>query len=531
MAEVNATQLRDALAWATNDPQKAKEPSTNPFVWFWEAVQGDWNEDRSTAQILVDAGISMIPLVDQLCDIRDLIANCKKLFHDPKDKLAWLALALTLIGLFPSLGSLVKGVLKIFFGFIRRSGGSAVIKAVDAAMHWVISFLRRSDVQKYIRLKKIDAIFKWLAQEVKALRGAINVPALLKGFDECLVTITGMVNKVSWLPKIGNAAKDVLVKLKEVRLMADAHLGQVLKPVDDILGHIILKLEREAILAERAILNANNIHFRGALPEPAAVRLMKEADPPPKWLSKDGEKKFAEVAPSSLSKKQLEKMRKNGGTHPDLTEQNIRSFNKLVSDEIKGPARLYRILAPNSRAMSDCWVTEEVFKALNAAPNPKEAWRKHLAVWPHWNVDGQFVIYDVKPGEVLNVWRGAASSQKLDNLAGKHLEGGWEQVIFNIDRKSAANDTMRYYKLGGGQGTRLEKAMSQKEVDALTAKMSPAEQKAFWETHIGIREKINHPNISGPFDTGWGYTDFDGAGFANKIGLPDLPGQLSKLID
>ena len=95
MAEINATQMRDALAWATNEPTKAKEPSSNWFVWFWEAVEGDFNEDRSTSQILVDAGISMIPLVDQLCDIRDLIANCKKLVRDYKDTWAWVALVLT----------------------------------------------------------------------------------------------------------------------------------------------------------------------------------------------------------------------------------------------------------------------------------------------------------------------------------------------------------------------------------------------------------------------------------------------------
>lgn len=40
-----------------------------------------------------------------------------------------------------------------------------------------------------------------------------------------------------------------------------------------------------------------------------------------------------------------------------------------------------------------------------------------------------------------------------------------------------------------------------------------------------IREKINHPNVSGPFETGWGFTDFGGEGFLNKIGLPALPGQ------
>lgn len=65
MAEINTTQMRDALAWVTND-QKEAEPSSDPFVWFWEAVQGDFNEDRSTGQLVMDAAISMIPLVTKL---------------------------------------------------------------------------------------------------------------------------------------------------------------------------------------------------------------------------------------------------------------------------------------------------------------------------------------------------------------------------------------------------------------------------------------------------------------------------------
>lgn len=124
MAEVNATQMRGALAWATGKEEPEEhEPSSNPFVWFWEAVEGDFNDDRSTAQILVDAGISMIPLVDQVCDLRDLIANCRKLTKDHTDIWNWVGLVLTLIGLFPSLGSLVKGVLKIVFLALYEKSG------------------------------------------------------------------------------------------------------------------------------------------------------------------------------------------------------------------------------------------------------------------------------------------------------------------------------------------------------------------------------------------------------------------------
>jgi len=182
MSEVT-TPMRDALAWATNDISKAKEPSTNPFVWLWEAIEGDFNDERSTAQIMFDAAVSMIPLVDQLCDVRDLVANVKKLSHDARDTWNWVALALTLIGLFPTLGSLVKGVLKIFFAFVRRRGGVAAAKKIDEAMTWVITFLRRREVQRYLHLSKIDEVFKWLAIQIKDVRAKVNVGELMRAFD------------------------------------------------------------------------------------------------------------------------------------------------------------------------------------------------------------------------------------------------------------------------------------------------------------------------------------------------------------
>lgn len=520
MAEINSTQLRDALAWMTNDQQKAEEPSTNPFEWFWEAMQGDFNEERSTGQLVIDAAISMIPLVDQVCDVRDLIADCNKLRKDIKDTWAWVALALTLIGLFPTLGSLVKGVLKIFFGFVRRMGGDATIRAVELAMTWVITFLRRRDVQKYLRLHKVDEVFKWLAVEIKALRGKVNVGALLQAFDRGIKVLEDMVNKVSYIPKIGAKAKACLEEVRNIRHVADQYLGKALRPVQDTLDTIVMRLERGSMERQRGILNANNIHYRGALPEASAVTLMRNAEPPPTWLSKGKNLEFPPLKYIDYEHLVSANVKKGW---PPLSQQNIESFATLATIEIRGPARLYRILAPNSRAMSDCWVTEEVFKRLQAQVDPKAAWRQHLAVWPDWNVNGQFVVYDIKPGESLKAWHGKASTQLKQSLPNHHLEGGWEQIVFNVPRADRRNDTMRYYTLNGGKASRLQNAITQEQYFQL----SREEQRRY----VGLREAINHPNISGPFDTGWGYTDFGGAGLGERIGLPSLPGQTTKLVN
>ena len=54
--------------------------------------------------------------------------------------------------------------------------------------------------------------------------------------------------------------------------------------------------------------------------------------------------------------------------------------------------------------------------------------------------------------------------------------------------------------------------------------LSPQEQE-FYEC---LREKINHPAISGPFDTAWGMTDFDTQLSNVRLGLPNLPGQVTE---
>lgn len=519
MAEVNATQMRGALAWATGEEEAQEhEPSSNPFVWFWEAVEGDFNDNRSTAQILVDAGISMIPLVDQVCDLRDLIANCRKLTKDHTDVWNWVALVLTLIGLFPSLGSLVKGVLKIFFSFVRRAGEKKVGEAVEAAMSWVISFLRRRRVQEYLKVHKVDEVLKWLAVEIKAARARINVTELTAAFDRAIKVVEAMAGKVELVPVLGDKAKKVLLEVKNVRLAADKHFARALKPVQDVVDTAILRLEREALERQKGIVDVRNVHFRGTLPEAKAVSLMRDPRTKPSWLNDGAAPRLTQADPDLMSSV-VEAKVKDGW--PPLSDGNIQSFHKFAADEIKGPARLFRIISPNSRAMSDCWISEKVFNDIQNSPNPREAWRKFLAVWPDWNADGQFVIYDLKPGETLKAWRGPASGQTKHALPGQHLEGGYEQIVFNVARADPKNDVMRFYKLKRGKKNILRDSVSQAEY----YKMSPAQQKEY----VSIRESITHPNISGPFETGWGYTDFEGAGFGDKIGLPSLPGQTTEL--
>lgn len=516
MSQVNAVQVRDGMAWATGI-EAANRPSENPWIWFFEALQGDFNENRSTAQIVTDAAISMIPGVDQICDLRDLVANSKTLAKDPDDKWAWVSLSLTLIGLLPVVGSLLKGVLKIFFSFVRRCDGVGVAKAVAHGMTWVVTFLRRRDVQQYLRKKNIDEVINWAAVQVRLVRGNLDVPKLLGALDKCILVFERCVNKVSLLPKIGDTAKDALANVKRMQLGAEKGLNGAYETVVNVLDEIVQALERTFIHSRSGILDVGNIHFRGALPESVALTLMKTAAKLPPWLSK-GASTISEASLEEYAPIVAAQVRRGW---PALTEQNIKSFHRILKGEIVGPARLYRIVAPNSRAMGDCWVSEEVFKRLQNSKDPRTAWRKHLAVWPDWNVNGQFVIYDVKPGETLKVWRGPASSQTREKLPDKYLEGGWEQIVFKVDWTDARNDVVRYYKENRVSDNVITTSLDKAEYD----KLSKADQSQYAQ----VREKINHENISGPFETKWGYTDFDNKGFEVAVGLPAFPGQITEL--
>jgi Domain of unknown function (DUF4157) len=109
---------------------------------MWSVLQtigggllGEFNEDAGFAEIGVDLGVSLIPYLDQASDVRDLAAHLYFMsFRD--DELArpmrWIGLAFTLIGLFPEIGSAIKGASKLL---IR--GGRSVLEHLDDLMRIV----------------------------------------------------------------------------------------------------------------------------------------------------------------------------------------------------------------------------------------------------------------------------------------------------------------------------------------------------------------------------------------------------------
>jgi hypothetical protein len=98
--------------------------------------------------------ITVIPIIDQIADIRDLIANLHQLSKDHKDTWKWVALAITLIGLIPILGSLLKGVFKTLVKYLRQGGQHA-----DGALETIVAVIRgagKGDPVKWLKNLPMD---------------------------------------------------------------------------------------------------------------------------------------------------------------------------------------------------------------------------------------------------------------------------------------------------------------------------------------------------------------------------------------
>jgi hypothetical protein len=83
---------------------------------------GEFNEDPNFAMMGVDLGVSLIPILDQASDVRDVLAHLYYLiFRKQHDRfMRWIGLVFTLIGLFPEIGSAIKGASKFVIKGVRE---------------------------------------------------------------------------------------------------------------------------------------------------------------------------------------------------------------------------------------------------------------------------------------------------------------------------------------------------------------------------------------------------------------------------
>lgn len=246
-------RLQEGARWVGETAESIYSSVKEPLLWIGEALQGDWNEDRTPAQIAADAVLAMIPVVDQILDIRDICANCKKLSEDIDNGEYWMNLSLSLIGLVPSFGSLAKGVLKIIFCYIRKFGTSAVETAVDASVEALRFFLHDHKVVKLLGSYDFGKCCKKAAEELRSVKSSLDASRLSELFRKLMDNFRLLIEQVERFSQDGELVRMLHSKyndLVSIQSKIDDKLSRSFGPLSGIMERMAGRLDAHALACE-----------------------------------------------------------------------------------------------------------------------------------------------------------------------------------------------------------------------------------------------------------------------------------------
>ena len=188
-----------------------------------DTLAGDFVENPTALAIVLRTLLTLIPGVDTVADVEDIVANLLYGALDPEGKLTsigwWFSVVLALIGLFPEFGSAIKGTVQLTVRGIGAAGG--------AGMELVAPHLRRLLGVDWVSLAKVGI------DELLATVASWGPWALAK-FGEYVDLVIRFLG--SALATVGGAALATL--LDAFRKMKDLAAQWVPKAVDDILARL-----------------------------------------------------------------------------------------------------------------------------------------------------------------------------------------------------------------------------------------------------------------------------------------------------
>lgn len=515
---------KDAADQVTDARQKAH--------WVWEALQGDFNPNRTMGQIGFDTAVCLVPGVDTIMDVRDLIANIIAIARAPASGMAWFSLLLTLIGFIPELGSVAKGVVKIVFIKLRPliksadelTQASVMVKhldtAFDAALSDISAYLRHPKVQEFLTKARVPDVVRWVGQSVAAAAKAVNPETLKALFDRQAKVVQNILEYLRpILPagagvKIKEVIEGILTVQRSFARMVDAYMA----PLRAMMLRLATRLDELHWVAYTQQMNKGWI---APLSEAGARRLVARHQPA--WVKTEKPVLFDQLVPRTFrDSSEYRKGIAEGA--PELGNTEIQSFSSGVkARKLRDGETLYRVVDPTSGSLSTCWISEAVWKEINTNPAlAREVWRGQLAVKPHWNQNGTYVkfTYDkARDGEIA-VWEGPAAMQFLSDtktdIADGFLEGGLSQIVWHPLKRDGTPDQLRNAK---------KDTFAQPDPDKWGVQFpdmvegGPIVNAAGQRQLHGVRVQTNDSRVEGPFETGWGYKDFSDQ--HDLIGLPN----------
>lgn len=442
------------LSWA-----RFKAVATEVGGWVWGTAQGAFNHKATTAQIITDAVIGMIPLVGDATAVRDLIAVSIGLVEDPKkreDVWQWVFLVVLVCALIPVIGGVIKGVgrliIKVVGEMARVAGHAERAARLLAAGKNIIEMLNRVGVGN---------AEKWLLK----LKFADHQAAILERFKAFTTTVIGSIVSIekkmhAMLPQsMLTRAESLKIGFEALAKKADEMIPKAIKELDSKLREIQEFIRSGGETTSRA---TQHVAASGekALSYTEELRLLEQGSgairsPRGGWAQNkalvglDDAKVKAVYHEEAGFPRLLEKVsqatRKTPAAHTYITTYAGKITNRVLHEDeevfrIFGPEGLTHGVPvgksypvgrkppqPNAQALS--------FWGLGPPKHARE-WRETSAVLDEWNHDGFIITGKVTKKARVKACTGKIAEQRGKDLAGQYLPGGGQQAIFELSENA-----------------------------------------------------------------------------------------------
>ena len=439
------------------------------WEWLRGVILGEWEDNRSTSQVVSDALAGMVPGIGSIITLRDLIAVIVRLAKHPEkreDVDEWILLIAMLLPLIITvLGAVVAGVGALvgaeLGGFLRavalmlvKKGGVGLRSILEflqghgygnaAAALGEIKFSRyrqavadglNAHIDKLVNLTRgfqtrltalsPDSLPRWLPGRTRMMQAIAYTPTLIKQFEQLRATGRRMIPLA--LIEMDNRLAALLAG--EVRAATQA-------------THVIIS-GQSAPKVKRAVPDEHHPGLgRTATPETGNIRRLPERRIVEFHVPKHrqefkyvnnkgipvGAKPFHEGEtvlenPQLRPDDWLERKSSVADGYPNLTAPDFRgrptssydTFSELRTTDLRPGEKIVRVVAHDAEPYSDggaFWTRElpEDGRQLRAGTSVKEAWNK----------DGSYVELTVPPNG-HPVWR--ELGQHPDNPSLKGWEG------------------------------------------------------------------------------------------------------------
>ncbi|TKI02614.1 DUF4112 domain-containing protein [Martelella alba] len=415
-----------------------KETSLETGQWIWGTLQGAFNEKQTISQIIVDAVISMIPLLGDVTAVRDLIAVSIRLAKEPKKRESvseWVFLVILLFALIPVIGGVIKGDGRLVLRVTTQAAENVetlgeVIKFLNRigegdAVKW-LSKLNVVEYQAQL-IEKMGNLCDMMTTTVKQILKARIGRMLPKKWQADLLRVRDGIAALQ--PLASKMIPQALIELDaKLRVLQALVYKGGTHTVTTGTGRIEVRREAEAYLIERPLREAPKQGTRF----PSLHAEEKHENRLRRKYSKNGYPDlFArrpEKSPAFGDKQIYANIASFSG---GITAKSARNMAGSTIFRAFGNETALAAHPGGSWAAGGFWGYQKV-------PGSAEEWRKLSAVLDEWNGNGFLVVLHLPedlatrmPG--TNAWHGKIAEQFGEKRTNQYLEGGGEQVIINLE--------------------------------------------------------------------------------------------------